>query len=132
MRIGEKIQRLRTEKGISQKELGLSLGYTKSRADNRVIGYERSYYLPKKETLRQIARVLELNPTVFVGGTPVENVLQHLFWLSKEEREEVIAVMDTLRQKEEELELRNITEDELILWKIKWTSPNTKEESELS
>ncbi|MFI3254883.1 MAG: helix-turn-helix transcriptional regulator [Eubacteriales bacterium] len=123
MTIGQKIRLLREEQRMTTKQLGMALGYSKSTAVNQVLGLERGYRLPKKQLLREIAGVLEQNPTVLVGGTPVENVLQHLFWLTSEEREEVIAVMGELVSKEEQVALGNLTEDELILWKIKWTCP---------
>lgn len=123
MTVGEKIRRLRNEQKMTTRELGMSLGYSKSTADNQILGLERGYRMPRKELLRKIADVLEENPTVLVGGSPVENILQHLFWLSPEEREEVVAVMGELVIKEEQLSLGNLTEDELILWKIRWTSP---------
>lgn len=125
MRLGEKIKLIREEKGFSQKELGLAVGFSKSTADNRIIQYERSYRIPKKELLRQFAEVLEVNPTVFTGGNGVEKAVQQLFWLSPEQRLEVLQAVEELSDREELEESGNITADELLLWKIQWTSQET-------
>ncbi len=122
MTTGEKLQRIREEKGISQKDLGVAVGFSKSTAVNQVIGFERNYKLPKKALLKEFAKVLEVNPSVFMGENPVEKAVQQIFWLTSEEREELCQAVAELKQQEKEQELGNITEDELILWKIQWTN----------
>ncbi|MFI3255423.1 MAG: helix-turn-helix transcriptional regulator [Eubacteriales bacterium] len=128
MTVGEKLKRLRMEQGMTQKELGQAVGFPKSNADVRMTQYERGYRLPKKELLNQFAQVLEENPSVFVGRNAVERTVQEIYWMTPQERQEVVQAVEELKDKETDVDLGNITEDELILWKIKWTSHQAESE----
>lgn len=44
MTVGEKIKRIRTFRGMTQKELGLAVSLT----ENRIAQYETNYRTPKK------------------------------------------------------------------------------------
>lgn len=46
--VGERIKRIRTFRGLTQRELGLKLGYEKRNADVRVVQYESGYRVPQK------------------------------------------------------------------------------------
>ena len=48
MILGERIKRIRTFRGLTQRELGLKLGYEERNADVRVAQYESGYRVPKK------------------------------------------------------------------------------------
>ena len=48
MTLGERIKRIRTFRGLTQRELGLKLGYEERNADVRVAQYESGYRVPKK------------------------------------------------------------------------------------
>ena len=50
MVLGERIKRIRTFRGLTQRELGLKLGYEERNADVRIAQYESSYRVPKKDT----------------------------------------------------------------------------------
>lgn len=60
MTIGEKIRRIRTFRGMTQKELGIAIGLDEKGADNRIAQYETDYRVPKKDLLDKIAHVLEI------------------------------------------------------------------------
>ena len=66
MTLGERIKRIRTFRGLTQRELGLKLGYEERNADVRVAQYESGYRVPKKDTLMEIARILNVNYINFV------------------------------------------------------------------
>ena len=51
MTVGEKIRVIRTFRGMTQKELGLSVGFDEKGADNRIAQYETDYRVPRKEML---------------------------------------------------------------------------------
>ena len=70
MILGERIKRIRTFRGLTQRELGLKLGYEKRNADVRVAQYESSYRVPKKDTLMEIAKILNVNYINFVTEAP--------------------------------------------------------------
>lgn len=62
MTIGEKIKEVRVSKGLTQKEVGERIGKTSS-----FIGqYENGARLPKYETLKNIAKALDVSITIFL------------------------------------------------------------------
>lgn len=78
MSIGKNIQRIRKEKGISQKELGQKLGVSQQ----MIAQYENSNSKPKIETIQKIADVLEVQISVlddrFEHSTNHEKI-SHIF-----------------------------------------------------
>ena len=58
MTVGEKIKFIRNFRGITQKELGVGIGFDEKGADNRIAQYETNYRVLNKNTLLQIAKVL--------------------------------------------------------------------------
>lgn len=85
MTLGDKIKRIRTFRGMTQKELGIAIGLDEKGADNRIAQYETNYRVPKKELLDKMAEVLRVNPYNFCG-LPIgcaEDLLRTLFWLDE-------------------------------------------------
>jgi transcriptional regulator with XRE-family HTH domain len=62
MTIGERIRRVRMQRGLTQKELGIALGFPERSADVRIAQYESGTRKPKEDLIRQIAEVLHVNP----------------------------------------------------------------------
>ena len=60
MAVGERIKRVRNFRGLTQKELGLAVGYDEKTADVRIAQYESGTRTPKEEPLRKIAEVLDV------------------------------------------------------------------------
>lgn len=50
MTLGKRIKRIRTYRGMTQRELGIRLGYKESGADIRIAQYEMGHRKPKKDT----------------------------------------------------------------------------------
>ena len=48
MTVGDKIKKIRTFRGMTQKELGLAIGFEEKGADNRIAQYETNYRVPKR------------------------------------------------------------------------------------
>ena len=71
---------------MTQKELGMRLGYKESGADIRIAQYEMGHRKPKKETLYKMAEILSASPVHFIRPKPgsPEDVMQFLFWLEEE------------------------------------------------
>jgi len=88
MILGERIKRIRTFRGLTQRELGLKLGYEERNADVRVAQYESGYRVPKKDTLMQIAKILNVNYINFITKIPgcAEDIMQTFFWLDEDNR----------------------------------------------
>ncbi len=61
MTIGEKIKTARNLRGLTQKELGIKLGFDEKSADVRIAQYESGTRTPKSELLLEIAVVLDVN-----------------------------------------------------------------------
>ena len=85
MAVGDRIKRIRNFRGLTQKELGLALGYEDNTADVRIAQYESGTRTPKEDTLKKIAEVLAVNyraiyePTLYA----VEDVMYTLFELDE-------------------------------------------------
>ena len=86
MVLGERIKRIRTFRDLTQRELGLKLGYEERNADVRIAQYESGYRVPKKDTLMEIAKILNVNYINFITESPgcAEDIMQTFFWLDEE------------------------------------------------
>ncbi len=62
MTIGERIRRIRTLRGMTQKDLGIALGFPARSADVRVAQYESGSRTPKEDLIAAMARVLNVVP----------------------------------------------------------------------
>ena len=85
MAIGDRIKRIRNIRGITQKELGIAIGFDESAADVRVAQYESGTRTPKEDILKKIADALEVNyraiyePTLYAA----EDIMYTLFELDE-------------------------------------------------
>lgn len=88
MLLGDKIRRVRIFRGLTQRELGLRLGYEDHNADVRIAQYESGYRVPKKDTLLEMAKILNINHINFICEAPgsVEDIMQTFFWLDEDNR----------------------------------------------
>ena len=84
MILGERIKRIRTFRGLIQRELGIKLGYQEQNADVRVADYR----VPKKDTLMEIAKILNVNYNNFIIEAPgcTEDIMQTFFWFDEDNR----------------------------------------------
>ena len=64
MSVGERIKFIRKLKGMTQKQLGIAVGFNEKSADIRVAQYESGTRKPKEKILNSIAEVLEVSPAV--------------------------------------------------------------------
>ena len=62
MAIGERIKFIRTLRGMTQKGLGLAIGFSEQTADVRVAQYESGTRSPKEKYVDGIANALEVSP----------------------------------------------------------------------
>lgn len=86
MTLGERIKRIRTCRGMTQKELGIRLVYKESTADVRIAQYESDQRRLKNNTLYQMAEILAIHPFCLVKAKEgsLEELLQTLLWLEEE------------------------------------------------
>lgn len=119
---------------MTQRELGIRLGYKENGADVRIAQYEADQRRPKEETLYQIAEILEVNPFHFMRleeGSP-EEVIRSLLWLEEEKPDLIqhlkigIIVWEWLSKKEA-VRMGIMTEEEYQEWKWKFISNDCKD-----
>ena len=67
MFIGQKIRNVRRFRGMTQKELGVKLGFSKENADVRIAQYESGRRSPKKELKKKISNILRINQKFLVN-----------------------------------------------------------------
>ena len=86
MTIGNKIKKIRTFRGMTQKELGLAIGFEEKGADNRIAQYETNYRVPKKDLLDKIAKALCVDRQNFYTIQPgsAEDFMRTFFWLDED------------------------------------------------
>jgi transcriptional regulator with XRE-family HTH domain len=148
MAIGDRIKRIRSIRGFTQKDLGLALGFTENSADVRIAQYESGTRTPKEDILKKIAKVLDVNYRVLYDPThySAEDVMYTLFELDEHYNcikiHEIIDRSDpdyptprlavsfgtkTLddflkewQQRKKDLDEGRISRDEYMEWKINW------------
>lgn len=86
MTVGDRIKRIRTFRGMTQKELGIAIGFEEKGADNRIAQYETNYRVPKRELLDKIAEVLRVDRQNFYTIAPgsAEAFMRTFFWLDED------------------------------------------------
>ena len=62
MAIGERIRYIRNLRGMTQKYLGVAVGFDEKAADIRIAQYESGLRTPKEKLLEKIAHVLNVSP----------------------------------------------------------------------
>ena len=77
---GERIRFQRRKRGMTQKALGLELGFPENSADVRIAQYETGARSPGEETLKMIAEKLYVSPAALeVPDMTVDEVMHFLF-----------------------------------------------------
>ena len=85
MAVGDRIKRVRNMRGLTQKELGIALGFDENTADVRIAQYESGTRTPKEDALKKVAEILDVNyralyePTLYAA----EDVMYTLFELDE-------------------------------------------------
>ena len=62
MAIGERIRFIRKLRGMTQKRLGMSIGFDKKTADVRMAQYESGTRTPKEKLVNELANALDVSP----------------------------------------------------------------------
>ena len=81
--IGQRLKFIRRFRRLTQKELGLLMGYSEKTADVRIAQYEKNARTPNAETTAKLAEVLKVSPAVFSPTICAsrEDLLQSMYWL---------------------------------------------------
>lgn len=150
MAVGDRIKRVRNFRGITQKELGVLIGFDEKTADIRIAQYESGTRTPKEDLLRKIAEVLDVNyrslyePSLYAA----EDIMYTLFELDEHYNTIVHDVRDSnstsehkavefesalldkflveWQQRKKDLADGVISKAEYMEWKLNW--PQTADE----
>lgn len=128
MTTGDKIRTIRTFRDMTQKKLGVAVGFSEKTADVRVAQYESGSRTPKKPLLARFAKVLQVKPQNFEAGTAdsAEAILWTLFWLDEDirrcpEQEKLACHLRKWYDKRQELMAGKITQEEHFDWKLNFS-----------
>lgn len=86
MTVGDKIKKIRTFPGKTQKELGVAIGFDEMGADNRIAQYKTNYRVPKTKLLDKIAEALNVDRQNFysIASGCAEDFMRSFFWLNED------------------------------------------------
>ena len=151
MSVGDRIKRARNFRGMTQKELGIAVGFDEKSADIRIAQYESNTRTPKEDLLRKLAEALDVNyrslyePTLYAA----EDIMYTLFELDEhypgtklyevtdpDSSSSHMAVsfnyrlldefMREWQQRKKELQAGQITKEEYQEWKLNWPQRTQK------
>ena len=80
---GQRLKLIRRSRGLTQKELGILMGYPEKSADVRIAQYEKNARIPKETVILQLAEILKVSPAVFSKTicSSTDDFLQSVYWL---------------------------------------------------
>ncbi|HBL84865.1 MAG: hypothetical protein A2Y17_10335 [Clostridiales bacterium GWF2_38_85] len=147
MAIGDIIKKIRNLRGLTQKELGVAIGFGERTADVRMAQYESGTRTPKDDAVLKLSEVLNVNAEHLtapdlVGPTEIMHTLLHLDDSNQITFDEVEYVdengkklkhigiylnrgymelyLEEWSNRKSELAAGEITEEEYMEWKINW------------
>lgn len=86
MNLGDKIRKYRTLKGLTQKDLGIEVGFSAATADSRIRKYEKNIMAPKEDIRSKIADALDVDLSAIsdIDVQNYEDIMQILFLFEEE------------------------------------------------
>ena len=143
--IGDKIRNIRIKRDMTQKDLGLAIGFNERTADVRMAQYESGTRVPKEAVIVKIAEILKVNADYLMAPAidKTEEIIHALIYLDelnqlKMEAEDYttpegvelkriklsLGYLDTYLEewykKKKALENDEISQDEYYEWKVNW------------
>ena len=81
MTLGDKIRKYRIMNDLTQKDLGLMVGFSAATADSRIRKYERDLMAPKEDIRKKLAEALDVDLSALsdINIQSLEDVMQVLF-----------------------------------------------------
>ncbi|GFI71946.1 hypothetical protein IMSAG250_01154 [Clostridiales bacterium] len=152
MTVGQRLKRFRTRKGLTQKQLGLAVGFDNRTADIRIAQYETGTRKPKDKYIEKLAAIVGVQPSAL--EVPEIKNYEHLFQLlfaledeyglkiSKDEHGTPCLVpdiysssshCDTFRawyKKSEQLKNGEITQEQYDNWRYQYPASSARETHE--
>jgi len=118
MQIGQRIKQARLHRGMTQKELGLAVGFEESTADVRIAQYESSTRTPKADMRDKLGEALNINPRYFFNSDlyAAEDIMFLLFELDGVNRLDLTPFKDGTRTRVNVHVNNNIVDGFLVDW----------------
>lgn len=151
MAIGDKIKKIRVKRDMTQKDLGLAIGFNERTADVRMAQYESGTRVPKEAVIMKVAEVLKVNADYLKAPAidKTEEIIHALIYLDELNQLKMAAeeyttpegvefkriklsltYLDTYLEewydKKKALENDEITQDEYYKWKVNWPDSSEK------
>ena len=81
---GEKLRYLRRKNNLTQKELGMAVGFPENTADVRIAQYETNARMPREELLKKISQVLGVQKDILTVPvlTKPKEFSATFFWMN--------------------------------------------------
>lgn len=152
MTVGQRLKCFRTRRGLTQKQLGLAVGFDNRTADIRIAQYETGTRNPKGKYIEKLAAIVGVQPSAL--EVPEIKNYEHLFQLlfaledeyglkiSKDENGTPCLVpdrfnssshLDTFRtwyKKSEQLKNGEITQEQYDDWRYQYPASSARETHE--
>lgn len=149
MAIGERIRFIRNLRGMTQKYLGMAIGFTEKTADVRMAQYEAGARTPKENMIADLANVLEVSPLAlnvpdidsYLGLAHTLFTLEDIYGLTISEDdtgiclrldkskgrnyEEMIKIFTAWRQEAAKLKSGETTKEEYDKWRYRYPEFDT-------
>ncbi|MDR0874815.1 MAG: helix-turn-helix domain-containing protein [Clostridiales Family XIII bacterium] len=144
MAIGERIKRIRNLRKLTQKELGLAIGFDERTADVRIAQYETGTRTPKEKYVDAIAHALDVTPyslnvpdiDSYIGVMHILFTLEDNYGFKIDERDDTICLtldrdnfreylkmtemLTTWNKEAAKLENGEITQDDYDNWRYNY------------
>lgn len=86
MTVGQRLKRFRTRKNLTQKQLGLAVGFDKRTADIRIAQYESGTRKPKGQYTEKLAAAVGVQPSALdIQDIPTDEYLFQLLFAIEDE-----------------------------------------------
>lgn len=120
---GERLQLIRKHRGLTQKELGLYLGFSENTADTRIAQYELGKRSPRPELIDRIAKILDVSHDSLLSPIPntAMEIMQFLFWMEElPQIKQSDKLMNAWIEKKKEYSDGLNNHDQYLDWKLKF------------
>jgi len=152
MAIGERIRYIRNLRGMTQKYLGMAIGFDEKTADVRMAQYESGTRTPKEKMVTAIAHVLEVSPQAlaipniesYIGLAHTLFTLEDLYGLKISETdgevclrldkskgstyEEMVKIFTAWQQESTKLNAGEITKEDYDRWRYRYPEFDTTQQ----
>lgn len=92
---GEKLRYLRRKNNLTQKQLGMAVGFPENTADVRIAQYESNARMPREELLKKLAQVLRVQKEILTVPvlTKPKEFSTAFFWMNEMGREKILFII---------------------------------------